>query len=199
MFLCPCFYAGEIRLEWWGHLWGTFGWEKARGPGAPSHILLQGKVICPLYLAEQARACAVSAPAVFLAGSVPTLLRVVSLCSSPLLWGSCRGGTRLSENPLESLGKLDDPKSSLRICPRSFSSAQSEKLGRSQQCFGGWNKTSVCLQAMLAIYRVYKTRAVVLFCTSSLIPLLITIWSSYLSQWHTVLFKYSLPLQKNFK
>ena len=65
-----------------------------------------------------------------------------TLLQSPLPWGSCRGGMRLSENPLESLGKLDDPKSSLSVCPCSFSSAQSEKLGRSRQCFGGWNKTS---------------------------------------------------------
>lgn len=72
---------------------------------APSHILVQGKVICPLHLAEQARACTVSAPAVFLAGSIPTFLRVVSLCSRVHFSGVVQ---RWDEIIRESLGEFGE-------------------------------------------------------------------------------------------
>lgn len=198
MFLCPCFYAGEICLEW-GHLWETW-LRKGGGPGARSHILVQGKVIRPLHLGEQARACAVSAPAIFVAGTIPTFLRVVSLCSRVHFSGvHAEVGRDYQRIPWRAWGSWTIPRAVSGFVHVPFPLPRVRNWEGLGSVLGDGTRHPVCLQAIVAVYSIYKTRAVVLFCTSSLIPLLVTIWSNYLSQWHTVLFKHSLPLQKNFK
>lgn len=157
-----------------------------RRPGdlePPSHILVQGMVICPLHLGKQARACAVSAPAIFVPGTIPTFLRVVSLCSRVHFSGvHAEVGRDYQRIPWRAWGNWMIPRAVSGFVHVPFPLPRVRNWESLSSVLGDGTRHPVCLQAIVAVYSIYKTRAVVLFCTSSLIPLLITIWSNYLSQ-----------------
>ena len=105
-----------------------------------------------------------------------------TLLQSPRLWGCAEVGQDYQRIPWRVWGNWTIPRAVSGFVHVPFPLLRVRNWGGLSRVLEDGTRHPVCLQAIVAVYRVYKTRAVVLFCTSSLIPLLITIWSSYLSQ-----------------